>query len=303
MENFADRLHAEIGSKDSRVCVGLDPRIDGLPPRLRDAASGGPAEAARAFVEFCAGIIQAVSGYAVAVKPQAAFFEALGPPGYQAMWDVIAEARAASTLVILDAKRSDIGSTAEAYAQAYLDPPEGLQAPDALTINAYLGSDGVIPFVNVAARTGRGLFVLAKTSNPSSGELQDLDVGGTAIFRLMTDLIADWGRDLLGDCGYSSVGAVAGATFPEQLAQIRAEAPTVPFLVPGYGAQGAGAEEVTGAFDSQGDGAVVNSSRGIIFAWRDAAYRDRFGPDDYAAAAAAAACDMRDDINHALDSR
>lgn len=303
MGNFADRLHAEIGRKASRVCVGLDPRVDNLPPHLRQVALAGPQEAAGAFAEFCVAIIHAVADCAVAVKPQAAFFELLGPPGYQSLWDVIAEARSAGVPVILDAKRSDIGSTAEAYAEAYLDPPGGLAAPDALTINAYLGSDGVLPFVNIAARTGRGLYVLAKTSNPSSGELQDLDVGGTTIFQVMTDLIANWGRELVGECGYSSVGAVAGATFPEQLAQMRAEAPTVPFLVPGYGAQGAGAGEVVGAFDENGLGAVVNSSRGIIFAWRDAAYRDRFAPEEYAAAAAAAACDMREDINRALDSR
>lgn len=305
MEHFADRLAAATASKDSRVCVGLDPRVDGLPPPLAQRAARGPDEAAEAVAEFCHAVVDAAAPYAAAVKPQAAFFEALGPAGYEALWRVIGHARAAGVITILDAKRSDIGSTAAAYAEAYFRPPGGLAPPDALTVNGYLGGDGVQPFVEAAAQVGGGVFVLAKTSNPSSGELQDLPLvtprGRRLVYEEMGRLIANWGVGIMGRCGYSSVGAVVGATYPAQLAELRAALPTVPFLVPGYGAQGAGAAQVAGAFDDRGLGAVVNSSRAIIFAWREEPYRAQFGEERFAEAAAAAARDMRDAINGELE--
>ncbi len=304
MANYADRLSAAIRAKSSRVCVGLDPRVDGLPPPLSDMARSGPGGAAEACRIFCCEIADAVADCAAAVKPQAAFFEALGPAGYQALWDVIAYARALGLVVILDAKRSDIGSTAEAYAEAYFAPPADLPPVDALTVNGYLGSDGIRPFVQAAEKVAGGIYVLAKTSNSSSGELQDLTLEGpergVAVYRRMAELIAKWGAAGVGESGYSAVGAVVGATYPEQLAELRAAVPTVPFLVPGYGAQGAGAAEVAGAFDDDGLGAVVNSSRGIIVAYRTEPYASRYGPAGYAAAAAAATADMAAAINRAI---
>ena len=304
MSSYADRLAAAIAAKRSRVCAGLDPRVQSLPGPLAARAARGPEQAAAAYVEFCGAVVEAVADFAPVVKPQAAFFEALGPPGYKALWDVMACARGHGLLVILDAKRGDVGSTAAAYAQAYFEPPGGLTGPDALTVNGYLGGDGVQPFVEAAARTGRGIYVLAKTSNPSSGDLQDLPTdapgGRRLVYQQMARLIAEWGRPLVGECGYSSVGAVVGATYPAQLAELRAGFPTVPFLVPGYGAQGGAAQDVAPAFDHTGQGAVVNSSRGIIFAYKEAPYRDQYAECEFAQAAAAAARDMRDDINRAL---
>lgn len=304
MANYADRLTAAILDKNSRVCVGLDPRIESLPAELAKQAAGGAQKAAEACNAFCCAIIDAVAGCVVAVKPQAAFFEVLGPAGYEALWQVIAHARSAGLLVVLDAKRSDIGSTAAAYAQAYFRPPGGLTPLDAVTVNGYLGSDGVRPFIEAAADTDAGVYVLAKTSNPSSGELQDLPAetssGRRLIYQEMGRLIAQWGQDYIGDCGYSAVGAVVGATYPEQLSKLRQALPTVPFLVPGYGAQGAGAEDVALAFGAEGLGAIVNSSRGIIFAYQREPYSASHNDKQFAAAAAAAAKDMKDEINEAL---
>ena len=302
--NYADRLATAILATQSRVCVGLDPRVGSLPAPLRQHASAGPQAAADACREFCCRIVDEVVGIAPVVKPQAAFFELLGPPGYAALWDVMRHARDAGLLVILDAKRSDIGSTAAAYAEGYFAPPGGFTGPDALTVNPYLGSDGVAPFLQAAAGADGGIYALVKTSNPSSGELQDLTVetatGTRLVYQEMGRLVAEWGAELVGQRGYASLGAVVGATYPEQLAELRAALPTVPFLVPGYGAQGGGAQDVAPAFDANGQGAIVNSSRGIIFAYQEEPYRSQFTEDQYAQAAAAAAKQMRDEINGAL---
>jgi len=304
MDSYADRLHRAVLDRSSRVCVGLDPRIESLPGALRTTAQKGAAEAAEAYLSFCCSIIEAVADLAPVVKPQAAFFEALGSAGYAALWEVIACARAHGLLVILDAKRGDIGSTAAAYAQAYFEPRDEYPGVDALTVNGYLGSDGVQPFIDAASRTGGGLYVLVKTSNPSSGEIQDLSVETAGGWRLtyqeMARLVGTWGRDLVGESGYSSVGAVVGATYPDQLVELREAFPKVPFLVPGYGAQGGGAEDVVGGFDEKGLGAVVNSSRGILFAYQAEPYSSRFSPAQFAEAAAAATADMRDGLNQAL---
>ncbi|NPV45416.1 MAG: orotidine-5'-phosphate decarboxylase [Armatimonadetes bacterium] len=287
--NFADRLAEAIRQKDSRVCVGLDPRLDLLPEL--------PATSATSRVEaFCCAICTAVAPYTVAVKPQSAYFEALAPDGLACMWRVIRFARELGLLVIVDAKRNDIGSTAEAYVQACLGLHAGSAEPlaDAVTVNAYLGADGVRPFVEAAATYGTGAFVLVKTSNPSSGDLQDLRLdSGLTVYQHMADLVAQWGRGLVGQSGYSSVGAVVGATYPEQLRELRQRVPTVPFLVPGYGHQGATADDVAGGFDVAGLGAIVNSSRGIIYAYREREL-------DPGEAAAQAAEEMRLALNAAL---
>jgi orotidine-5'-phosphate decarboxylase len=303
MTHFADRLSEAIRASNSRVCVGLDPVQAQLPRALAQDAARGPDEAAQAFARFCCTIVDAVAPLAAVVKPQAAYFEVLGPAGYRVLWDVMAYARRRDLPVILDAKRSDIGSTAAAYAAAYFQPAAGLVGPDALTVNPYLGSDGVLPFIETGCPQ-HGVYVLVKTSNPSSGELQDLrtatPAGPRVIYRQLGERVAQWGEASVGSYGYSSVGAVIGATYPEQLAELRAWLPTVPFLVPGYGAQGGGAADVAGAFDSRGLGAVVNSSRGIIFAGSQEPYASSDDPEAYAAAAAEAARAMRDDINSVL---
>ena len=296
MLNFSDRLWAIVEEKDSRICVGLDPRLDGLPSHLREQTDSPAA----AVEQFCCEILEAVAENCVAAKLQAAYFETLRDEGLRTLWSVAACARQQGLLVIIDAKRNDIGSTAQAYAEAYL---QGAGAADALTVNPYLGIDSVQPFIEVAAATGRGVFVLVKTSNPSSGQLQDSTVdtesGEKLVYQHVADLVAEWGEPLIGECGYSSVGAVVGATHPRQLAELRQRLPHVPFLVPGYGAQGATAADIVHAFDDRGRGAVVNSSRGIIFAYQ----QSQQSPKKFAQAAAQAAAQMKEQINEVLKAR
>lgn len=308
--NFADRLIAAIREKKSHVVVGLDPRWQALPPQLKAVATLhndlGPQAAALAFYQFGRAIIDAVHDIAVAIKPQLAFYEQYGPWGMHALVQTVEYAKEQGLLVIADAKRGDIGSTAMAYAQAHLggltgadEPAWSLQA-DAVTVNAYLGSDGVEPFLQAGTASGSGLFVLVKTSNKSSGELQDQIIDGEPVYARMARMVNTWGESLVGEEGYSSVGAVVGATYPQEAAQLRQLMPRTLFLVPGYGAQGGTAQDVLPAFNPDGLGAVVNSSRGIIFAYRQDA---QFGPEKYADAARAAAIRMRDDINRALANR
>lgn len=265
MKNFADRLVAAIEQKRSCVVVGLDPKVDALPPELKERAQRSRADAAEAILDFNRRVLRAVAEHTVAVKPQSAFYEALGWEGVRAYAETIRAAHDNGLLVIGDVKRGDIGSTAEAYAEGHLD----LFESDALTVNPYLGTDSIAPFVKRAPQ-GKGLFILVKTSNPSSCELQDLDAGGARVYERVADLVERWGAEARGARGYSAVGAVVGATYPEAAGALRARMPHAFFLVPGYGAQGATAADCRPCFDSSGLGAVVNSSRGIIFAFAKA---------------------------------
>ncbi len=304
--HFGDRLMAAIQEKDSRVCVGIDPVPERLPDILLPPDGQWTEQSiSEAFDEFCSRIIRAVADHAPIVKFNSAFFEALSPLGVGLLDSLVATASDLDLLTIIDAKRSDIGSTAAAYARAVFGryPADQGALPDAVTVNPWLGSDGVLPFLGEADDAGGGIFVLVKTSNPSSAELQDLDAGGWPVYRHVAELVKDWGSDRVGESGWSSVGAVAGATFPGELVDLRHAMPKTPFLVPGYGAQGGGAEDVMGAFDKDGLGAIVNSSRGIIYAIDRDPYADRFGPDEWDLAAAAAAEDMQKKINEAIEGR
>ncbi len=277
--HFADRLTAAIKKKNSAICVGLDPQLPKLPGFLlaKMKAEHGPTlkAAANAYVEFNKGIIDAVKDLVPAVKPQLAFYEELGHEGMWAFEETCRYARAAGLLVIADGKRNDIGSTAEAYARGFLGKVElfgenkAVQEVDALTVNAYLGLDGISPFIKVCDEEGKGIFVLVKTSNPSSGDVQDRVIADEkmSISELMGHFVESWGSDSLGECGYSSVGAVVGATFPAQAAKLRKIMPTSIFLVPGYGSQGGSAEDVRPCFNEDGSGALVVNARGIIFAF------------------------------------
>lgn len=301
MKNFADRLIERSRRLDSVVCVGLDPQLERLPKELLAPAleqSGDKLEgAAEAVAQFCREVIGVVADTAVAVKPQAAFFEKLGWPGMRALAEVCRRAHEAGLLVIADVKRGDIGSTAAAYAQAYLGRQElGTEVvrawtADAVTVNPYLGQDGVEPFVREAARFGGGVFVLVRTSNPSAGQLQDLSTAGKKVYEHVAELLAEQAHVLAGEAGYSALGAVVGATYPEELADLRKRMPRNLFLVPGYGAQGGTAEDVAAAFDLDGNGAVVNASRSVIFAFektRETPWKD---------AVRQAAADMREELN------
>jgi len=272
---FADRLAEAVRAKRSALVVGLDPQLDKLPLELRRAAQSEPdarARAAAAIRAFDAAVIELVAPFAVAVKPQSGFYERWGAPGVAAYEHAVERARAAGLLVVGDIKRGDIGTTAAAYAEGHLAAPEQAAArADAVTLNPLLGSDSVAPFLKIMTATGGGCFVLVRTSNPSAGELQDLRVDGRALHEHVAELVHRWGEGHLGACGYSSVGAVVGATAPAELRRLRALLPRAWFLVPGVGAQGATADDVAAAFDGQGLGAIVNSSRGILYAYGDAA--------------------------------
>ena len=263
--------------KKSPLVVGLDPKLDRLPPSVLDAARSQhgdrPAWITEALKTFCFGVLDAVAPHAPAVKVNIGFFEQYHLPGLIAYTAVVAEARRRKFIVIGDVKRSDIGSTAEAYAAGHLGPepdeirPEQRITVDAVTLNPYLGSDGILPFIHTATAQGRGIFVLVKTSNPSSIEVQDLRTRDGTICDHVARLVSNWGAESGIAGGYASVGAVVGATYPDELKSLRTVMPTTPFLVPGYGAQGGTDDDVRGAFDDRGHGAIINASRSILYAF------------------------------------
>ncbi len=280
---FADRLFEGVRRTRNAVMVGIDPRVESLPAGFE--CEGDGAAVARTLEAFGKGVVDVVAPLVPVVKLQSAFFELYGAAGVAACQEIARWARERGLIVVLDGKRNDISSTAEAYARAYLGTvplggtPTAVWEADALTVNPYLGSDGILPFVAVAAGSGRGVFVLVRTSNPSAGDFQDLLVDGRPLYRHVAEKLAVWAEPHKGTSGYSLVGAVVGATYPEQLAEMRALLPGVVLLVPGYGSQGGTARDVAAAFDERGLGALVNNSRGLVFAYRQPRYRDRFGSD------------------------
>ncbi len=294
MPSFADRLNSAVRRCRTPVLVGLDPRMESLPAGIlpnRNEASW--AEIAAAYGRFCRGVIDVVAPLVPAVKPQAAFFEQLGPDGMTALADVIRYAQQKGLLVIFDGKRNDIGSTATAYAQGLLGA-EG-QSPwgaDALTVSPYLGDDSLQPFIEVAQKRSAGLFVLVKTSNPGGRMLQDLVADGRPLYRHVAEYVERKAVETVAACGYGAVGAVVGATYPAQLAELRSAMPHTLFLVPGFGSQGGTARDVAAAFDAHGLGAVVNNSRGILFAHAVKPYSERYGADRWQEAVEAATRDM-----------
>lgn len=262
--HFSDRLADAVERKRSQLVVGLDPVHEQLPGELR--AEPAP----DAFVRFCCGIVDAVAPHAVAVKPQSAFFEALGADGVRAFEQVCEYARAAELLVIADAKRGDIGSTARAYAAAFVEP-RGDAPPlaDAVTVNPYLGGDALEPFLAACRRDGAGLFCLVKTSNPGGADVQDATLSdGRPLWQHVAGLVRAWGDDLVGERGLSAVGAVVGATFPREVAEARRLLPRAVLLLPGVGAQGGSPADVAPAFAGGPASALVAASRSVIYAYR-----------------------------------
>lgn len=270
--SFAQRLAEEVVRKGNGVCVGIDPRFESLPESLRNnLASQDLAGRAAAYSLFGKTIIDVVAPLVPVVKPQAAFFEQLGPAGMNALGEIVQHAVQRGLIVILDGKRNDIGTTAEAYAEAYLGRGEKSGwGSDSLTVSPYLGHDSLEPFVKSAVAREAGIFVLVKTSNPGSGYLQDQLIGAGAdrgtVYQHIADLVQKLNTNHLAACGLGPVGAVVGATYPEQLAELRVRLDTSWILIPGYGAQGGTAKDVALGFRHDGLGALVNSSRGIIFA-------------------------------------
>ena len=298
-----DRLIDNIIEKQNPTVAGLDPKLDYVPASIKDACFaqyGKTLEgAAAALLAFNKAIIDQIYDIVPAVKPQAAYYEMYGWQGVKALAETIAYAREKGMFVITDGKRNDIGTTMEAYATAHLGTTdvagENIDAfgADALTVNGYLGTDGIKPLVQICKEKDKGIFVLVKTSNPSSGELQDMTLtNGASVYEQMGSMCERWGEELGGKYGYSGVGAVVGATYPEQLKEMREKAPHTFFLVPGYGAQGGGANDAKNAFDKNGLGAIINSSRGIMCAWK----KQGLTEEDFAAAARAEALRMKEDI-------
>jgi len=306
--SFTQRLHKAVDQKKSPLVVGLDPRMDRFPASVLESArtqhGNRPTWILAALKTFCFGVLGAVAPHCPAVKVNIGFFEQYHVPGLLAYAAVVAEAKRLNLLVIGDVKRSDIGSTAEAYAAGHLGAtpeeirPEQRLTVDAVTLNPYLGSDGIIPFIRTASDEGRGVYVLVRTSNPSSVELQQLGAPGETVCDHVARLVSEWGMGAGLADGYASVGAVVGATFPEELKRLRSAMPSSPFLVPGYGAQGATASDVGAAFDENGHGALINASRSILYAF------DR-GPEkpgnweEAVAAAAKSAAEELEAVRHA----
>jgi orotidine-5'-phosphate decarboxylase len=255
--NFADRLLKLVATKKTPLCVGLDPHEELIPDEF--FRNQTKTEGIRSFLFQ---VITAITPFAVAVKPNAAFFEYYGAEGWKIFEEVSEEAQKNGLIVIADAKRNDIGSTAVKYAEAFL----GTEKPyDALTITPYLGQDGILPFVDTATKNGKGVFTLVKTSNTSAGEFQDLPVGDALLHEEVARTVARIGTRCTGESEFSSLGAVVGATHPDDIRILRSEMPAQIFLIPGYGFQGGTADDLTDAFYQNGTGAIVNSSRGILF--------------------------------------
>ena len=297
-----DRLMEKIVETQNPTVVGLDPKLDYVPEYIKNEAfseDGYTLKAAgKALFRFNKGIIDAICDIVPAIKPQAAYYEMYGYYGVKALAKTIEYAKSKGIYVITDGKRNDIGATMEAYTNAHLGTvkvgdrvlePFGA---DALTVNGYLGSDGIEPLLEACRIYDKGIFVLVKTSNKSSGELQDRLIDGKPVYEIMGEMCEKWGERAPGAYGYTSVGAVVGATYPEQLKEMREKLPHTFFLVPGYGAQGGGAEGVAKAFDKNGRGAIVNSSRAVMCAYK----KEECDEKEYAAAALRECVRMKNDI-------
>lgn len=302
---LSDRLIRAIKEKRSPIVVGLDPRLEGIPSEIINENFERHGEtftaAAESILTFNKGIIDAVHDLVPAVKPQIAFYEQYGVEGMMAYRETCEYARSKGLIVVADIKRGDIGSTSKAYSIAHLGKTKvgnlylSAFEADYATVNPYLGDDCMKEFMDEVKKLEKGLFILVKTSNPTSGQLQDLETGGDKIYEKVAQMVSDWNDIMVGESGYSPIGAVVGATYPGELEALRKRMPKAILLVPGYGAQGGTAKDVVGAFNADGLGAIVNSSRGIIFAYEGT-------EENYQDAARRATVNMRDDINAALEA-
>jgi orotidine-5'-phosphate decarboxylase len=286
-QHFADRLLDACKTKGAPVCVGLDPVLERLPDAIDQSDPVAAIEA------FCLGVIDAVADIVPAVKPQSACFERYGAPGVAVYHKAVKHAKDAGLIVVGDAKRGDIGTSSAHYAHGLLAEPHGC---DSLTVNGYLGGDGLEPFQDVAAAQGKGLFALVRTSNPGGDAIQSLELNdGRTVSEAVGDVVADLGSSCVGTSGYSNVGMVVGATKPEDAAKLRERYPQQLFLVPGFGAQGGGAEDVRACFKPDGTGALITASRSVIYAFEQ-------GDSNWQQAIAVAAKSLREDISSILAS-
>jgi orotidine-5'-phosphate decarboxylase len=306
---FADRLTDAIKEKNNPTVMGLDPKLDYIPEKIIKECFEKHGEnlkgASEAILVFNKKLLEASYDLIPCIKPQLAYYEMYGLEGLKVFESTVNYAKELGLLVIADGKRNDIGSTASAYSAAYLgstkikgDKEECAFNVDALTVNPYLGIDGVQPFIDDCIKYGKGIFILVKTSNKSSGDFQDIRTeSGDKLYELVAKKINIWGEQVVGKSGYSSIGAVVGATYPEEAKELRGIMKNSIFLVPGYGAQGGGAKDIKNSFNEDGSGAIVNSSRGIMCAYRNEKWVNDFSPEEFDKAARAEIIRMRDDIN------
>ena len=305
--NAIDRLIDKIKQTNNPTVMGLDPRFDMLPKCVTDKYEKTLEGVSKAILEYNKALIDETCDIIPAVKPQIAFYEMFGIPGLEAFKETCKYAKEKGMIVIADIKRGDIGSTAQGYSNAFLgktkigDHEESIFDVDFVTVNPYMGTDCVKPFIEDCKKYAKVIFILVKTSNPSSGELQDLKLeNGKEVYMQVADLVEKWGEDLVGKYGYSSVSAVVGATYPEQLEQIRSKAPHTYFLIPGYGAQGGKAEDIALGFDKNGLGGIVNASRSLMCAYKSEIWKNQFTEEEYAKATRAEALRMKEELQTAI---
>ena len=307
MKNMMDKLIDKIKGTNNPTVIGLDPRYEMIPACIRNKYEENLEGSAKAIEEFNKALIDEIYDVIPAIKPNVAFYEMYGLEGMKAFEETCKYAKEKGMLVIADIKRGDIGSTAKAYSNAFLgktkigEREESIYDVDFVTLNPYLGIDGIKPFIEDCAKYGKGVFIIDKTSNPSSGELQDLKLeNGEEVYTKVAKLVEEWGKDLRGEYGYSSISTVVGATYPKQLEDLRKVAPHTFFLIPGYGAQGGKAEDIALGFDENGIGGIVNSSRGLMCAYKSDLWKDKYTEEDFAKATRAEAIRMRDELNEAI---
>lgn len=311
---FIDRLIRNIKRTNNPTVVGLDPKLEYIPDVIKEKSfkeyGSGLAGVANGILSFNKALIDSVYDIVPAVKPQLAYYEMYGVEGIRAFAQTCEYAKSKGLIVIVDGKRNDIGTTAQAYSGAYLgkvptgDKEKQVYNIDALTVNAYLGYDGIKPFIEDCEKYEKGIFILVKTSNKSSGQMQDIVAqDGKHIYEKMAELVDEWGSGDLGEYGYSSIGAVVGATWPEQAKVLRQIMKKAYILVPGYGAQGGTAADAVSSFNSDGLGAIINASRSIMCAWKSEKWSQRYDESGFDSAAREEAIRMRDEIIHALQVR
>ena len=304
MENAIDKLINKIKKTDNPTVIGLDPKYDMLPECIKSKYGKTLEDISKAILEFNKEIIDNTYDIIPAVKINIAFYEMYGIEGMKVFEDTYKYAKEKEMVVIADIKRGDIGSTAQSYSNAFLGKTKigekevSIFDVDFVTVNPYMGTDCVKPFIDDCKKYNKGIFVLVKTSNPSSGELQDKKIeGGEKIYIEVAKLVENWGKDLIGENGYSSISAVVGATYPNQLKEIRKIAPHTYFLIPGYGAQGGKAEDIALGFDENGLGGIINASRRLMYAYKSEKWKDKFAESQYGKATRAEAIRMKEELN------
>ena len=305
--NAIDKLIGKIKETNNPTVIGLDPRYEMLPKCVANKYPKTLEGASKAIIEYNKALIDATYDIIPAIKPQIAFYEMFGIAGMEAFKETCKYAKEKGMIIIADIKRGDIGSTAQGYSNAYLGRTpidkieEAVYDVDFVTVNPYMGTDCVKPFIEDCKKYNKGIFILLKTSNPSSGELQDVKLeNGEEVYKKVADLVEKWGEELRGKYGYSSIAAVVGATYPEQLNKIRKIAPHSYFLIPGYGAQGGKAKDIALGFDKDGLGGIINASRSLMCAYKSDFWKDKYTEEKYAKATRAEALRMRDELNQVL---